>query len=196
MVWAVILAAGESRRMGSFKPLLPFKDSTMIEAVVETVAAAGIPRTLVVLGREADRVRDTLRGRDLEFAENPDYKLSMLSSVQCGFRTLPFSASAALVLLADQPKLPVSTIRSVMRAGLASAKGLAVPVFRGRRGHPLFVRTTYKEEILGLDPGVGLRQLLERHRADVLEVEVDDPAFLDDIDTPEDYRRATRGDGK
>lgn len=198
MVWAVILAAGESRRMGVPKLLLPFAGTTIIEAVVRTVTDAGVPRILVVLGAQSDRVREALKGRPVEFAENPDFRRGMLSSVQCGLRALPPDASAALVFLADQPTLSETAIRLTLRAGESTTKGIVVPVHNGRRGHPLLVRMRYREEIYGLDPAVGLRQLLGNHPEDVLEIEVPDAALLEDIDTPADYERAKadRGQGK
>jgi molybdenum cofactor cytidylyltransferase len=193
MVWAVILAAGESRRMGSPKLLLPFGDTTVVETVVDAVAAAGITRTLVVLGDRAEGVRQALKGRPAEFVENADYRRGMLSSVQCGLRGLPSDASAALIVLADQPGISAAAIRTILRAAESSAKGIAVPVHQGKRGHPLFVSLRYKEEIFGLDPAVGLRQLLKLHSEDILEIEVPEDALLEDMDTPEDYRRMKRG---
>lgn len=190
MVWAVILAAGESRRMGQPKLLLPFGGATVIEAVVSTIAAAGIPRMVVVLGDKADRMREVLKGRPLEFAENPDFRRGMLSSVQCGLRALPPGASAALIHLADQPMISAAAVRAILGAAESSTRGIIVPVHDGKRGHPLLVSVRYREEIYGLDPAVGLRQLLGNHPGDVLEVEVRDAALLKDIDTPADYLKA------
>ncbi len=188
MVWAVILAAGESRRMGEPKLLLPLRGKTMIEAVVDKVLAAGLSGVAVVVGG-APGVRTALAGKPVLFVDNPDFSRGMLSSVQRGLRALPADATSALIVLADQPLIPESAIRAVLAAGQCGSKGLVVPIHRGRRGHPLLISLAYRSEVEGLDAGVGLRQLLARHPDDILEVEVPDPDFLEDVDTPADYRR-------
>jgi molybdenum cofactor cytidylyltransferase len=190
MVWALILAAGESRRMGTAKLLLPLVGSTVIESVVQTVEGAGVSGVLVVLGAEPDRVREALRGHRVEYVLNSEFRRGMLSSVQSGLRALPPSASAALVCLGDQPRLSGAAVRAVIQAGETSSRGLVVPVFGGRRGHPLLVSLRYRDEVMGLDPAVGLRQILDRHPEDILEVEAPDATPLVDMDTPEDYRKA------
>ncbi len=188
MVWAVILAAGESKRMGEPKLLLPLQGKTMVETVVDKVLGAGLSRIMVVVGG-APGVRPALTGKPVEFVENPDYARGMLSSIQCGLRALPDDAAAALIVLADQPLVPAEALRAVLEAGKAGTKGLVVPVYRGRRGHPLLVSLSYRSEVARLDPEIGLRQLLARHPDDILEVEVEDSDLLEDVDTPADYRR-------
>jgi molybdenum cofactor cytidylyltransferase len=191
VVWAVILAAGESKRMGEPKLVLPFRGTTMVEAVVDKVLAAGPTRVVVVVGGAATEVRAALAGRPVQFVHNPDFAGGMLSSVQRGLRALPDEAEGALIVLADQPLVPEAAIRAVLEAGRTGAKGLVVPVFRGRRGHPLYIALSYRSEIEGLDPEVGLRQLLARHPDDILELEAGDPGLLEDVDTPADYRRVS-----
>jgi len=189
MVWAVILAAGESRRMGSPKLLLPFGETTVLEAVVREVRRAGLSSILVVLGAEQEKVRAALENQPVVFVRNSDFRRGMLSSVQCGLRSLPATASAAMLFLADQPSLSGSIIRKLLQARESAAQSLIVPVFAGKRGHPLLLSMKYKDEILTLDPAIGLRQLLINHPDDILEVEVEDESVLKDIDTPEDYRK-------
>jgi len=190
MVWAVILAAGESRRMGSPKLLLPFGESTVLGTVVHEVRRAGLSSILVVLGAEQEKVRAALEDQPIVFAQNPDFHRGMLSSVQCGLQSLPATASAAMLFLADQPALSGAVIGKLLQARESAAQNLIVPVFAGQRGHPLLLSMRYKDEILSLDPGVGLRQLLVNHPDDILEVEVEDESVLKDIDTPEDYQKA------
>jgi len=190
MVWAVILAAGESRRMGSPKLLLPFEGSTVLGTVVREVRRAGLSSILVVLGAEQEKIRAALRDQPVEFVKNPDFRRGMLSSVQCGLQSLPATASAAMLFLADQPSLSGSIIGKLLQARERTAQGLIVPVFAGTRGHPLLLSMKYKDEVLTLDPAIGLRELLINHPDDILEVEVEDEAVLKDIDTPEDYRKA------
>ena len=191
MIWAVVLAAGESRRMGTQKLLLPFAETTVVGAVVRAALASRAGRTLVVLG--ADRVAvqesvDTWRLRKIEFAVNENYPLGMLSSIQAGFKALPTDADAAVVMLGDQPFLPAKVVDAVIEAYRTSGKGIVIPVFRGRRGHPVLVDLKYRDEVLGLDPADGLRRLMRAHPGDIHEIDVDDANILRDMDTPEDYR--------
>jgi molybdenum cofactor cytidylyltransferase len=187
VIWAVILAAGESRRMGTQKLLLPFGETTIVEAVVRTALDAQIDRALAVLGSDRDAIRLKLAPYGVEFAVNEDFKRGMLSSVQTGFRALPADAEAAVVMLGDQPFLPARVVDAVIGAYRASGKGIVVPTYRGRRGHPVLIGLEYRDEVLSLDPAVGLRQLLIAHPDDVFEAEVDDTNFLRDLDLPEDY---------
>lgn len=190
MVWAVILAAGESRRMGAPKLLLPFEGSTVLGTVVRRVRRAGLSSIVVVLGAEQEKVRAALEDQPVVFVHNPGFRRGMLSSIQCGLQALPAAASAAMLFLADQPTLSDSVIKKLLQARESASNGLIVPVFAGKRGHPLLLSLEYRDEVGTLDPAVGLRQLLINHPDDILEVEVEDEAVLKDIDTPEDYRQA------
>jgi molybdenum cofactor cytidylyltransferase len=196
MIWAVVLAAGESKRMGAPKLLLPFRGRTILEDVIETVLRSPVGRTLVVLGANEDKIGAVLDPYPVSRAANPDYRLGMLSSVQCGIRHLPSEARAALVFLGDQPGLPPGTIAAVLDAYRSTGKGLVLPVRGHSGGHPLLIDMKYRAAVEALDPAVGLKDLLALHPSDVERVEVEDEAFLIDIDTPEDYRRAlSRPDG-
>ena len=201
MIAAVVLAAGESRRMGTQKLLLPFGDSTVIGAVVRAALASRADRVLVVLGADRDAVREEIErvrasgrsgeghGSDrLGFTVNDSYASGMLSSVQAGFRALPTDAEAAVVMLGDQPFLPCAVVDAVIAAYRDSGRGIVIPVFQGRRGHPALVDMKYRGEVLGLDPAEGLRQLVHAHPDDVREVEAGDADILRDLDTPEDYK--------
>lgn len=195
MIWAVVLAAGESRRMGTQKLLLPFGRATVVETVVAAAAGSRVDRVLAVLGADADEVRRKIGaggGPAVSFVLNEGYRSGMLSSVQAGFGALPGDAEAAVVMLGDQPFLRAPVIDVVVEAYRAGGKGIVVPVFRGRRGHPVLVDMKYRDEVRGLDPADGLRQLLGAHPDDVGEVEVDDAAILRDLDTPEDYQEGVK----
>jgi len=196
MIWAVVLAAGESKRMGEPKLLLPFRGRTLLEDVVTAVLRAPVDRTLVVLGAFADRIGALLDPYPVERTVNPDYRSGMLSSVRCGIRSLPPGARAALIFLGDQPGISPGTIAAVLEAFRTTGKGLILPVRGGSGGHPLLVDMKYRDAIEALDPGVGLKGLLALHPEDVGRVEAGEDAILIDIDTPEDYRRACSGQGR
>jgi len=187
MIWAVILAAGESRRMGTQKLLLPFGDATVVEAVVRTALASGVDRAVAVLGADREAVRAKLEPSGVDFAVNEQFADGMLSSIQTGFRAIPPEAEAAVIMLGDQPFLPPPVVDAVVRGYRESLKGIVIPVFRTRRGHPVLVDLKYRDEVLALDPADGLRRLMRTHAEDIAEVEVDDANILRDLDTPEDY---------
>ena len=190
MIWAVVLAAGESRRMGTQKLLLPFGETTVVEAVVATARGSRADRVMVVLGSDAGEVRKKLESSGAAFTINEDYARGMLSSVQAGFKALGGGAEAAVVMLGDQPFLPAKVVDAVIEAYRTSGKGIVIPVCRGRRGHPVLVDMKYRDEVLGLDPADGLRQLMRAHPGDIHDVEVENSNILRDMDTPEDYRAA------
>jgi molybdenum cofactor cytidylyltransferase len=187
MIWAVVLAAGESRRMGTQKLLLPFGNTTVVAAVVRSARASRAGRTLVVLGADRAAVRLELEPSGVEFTVNEDYQLGMLSSVQAGFRALPADAAAAVVMLGDQPFLPSRVIDAVIGAFEEHGRGIVIPAFQGRRGHPVLIDLKYRGEVLSLDPADGLRRLMRAHPGDILEVDAGDANILRDLDTPEDY---------
>jgi molybdenum cofactor cytidylyltransferase len=187
VIWAVVLAAGESRRMGTQKLLLPFGETTVVEAVVRTAAASRAERTLVVIGADGQAVRNKLGTSVVEFAVNPDYRLGMLSSVQAGFRALSSDAEAAVIMLGDQPFLAPAVVDKVIGTYRETGKGIVIPTFQGRRGHPLLIDLKFREEVLALDPAEGLRGLMLARAGDIREVETGDANILRDMDTPEDY---------
>ena len=187
MIWAVILAAGVSRRMGTQKLLLPFGDATVIESVVLTALASRVDRVLAVLGADRDAVRQKLEPFGIDFVINENFVKGMLSSVQAGFAALPPAAEAAVVMLSDQPFLPAGVVDAVVEAFRRSGKGIVVPAFQGRRGHPVLIGLKYRDEVLALDPTDGLRRLMRAHPDDIFEAAVEDANILRDMDVPEDY---------
>jgi molybdenum cofactor cytidylyltransferase len=173
--------------MGTQKLLLPFGETTVVEAVVRTAAASRAERTLVVIGADGQAVRNKLGTSVVEFAVNPDYRLGMLSSVQAGFRALSSDAEAAVIMLGDQPFLAPAVVDKVIGTYRETGKGIVIPTFQGRRGHPLLIDLKFREEVLALDPAEGLRGLMLARAGDIREVETGDANILRDMDTPEDY---------
>ena len=186
-IWAIILAAGASTRMKQQKLLLPFNGKTIIETVVENVARSVSSNILVVLGSHREQIQEQLVNSAVKIGVNENYMDGMLSSAVCGFRALPGEAKAALIFLADQPQIPAQVTDLVIKAWIESGKGIVIPTFNGRRGHPVLIETRYKADIERLDPEKGLRVLSEKFKNDVFEVECSIPEILRDIDTPEEY---------
>jgi molybdenum cofactor cytidylyltransferase len=186
-LWAIILAGGESKRMKSPKMLLPFRGRTIIEKVIENVTASDVDKTMIVLGAESKAILKKLTGLPVKHCYNSNFKDGMLSSVKCGFRSLPGDFDAVLVFQGDQPMIPTHAINEVICAWKNSGKGIVMPVFAKKRGHPLLIDRKYKNEVEKLNDDDGLRSLAGKFHGDVLEVEVKTPEILRDIDTREDY---------
>lgn len=187
---AIILAAGSSRRMKTQKLLLPYRESTIIGTVITNVLHSKVDSTLVVLGADRDKVLKTISELPVEWCYNTDHEEGMLSSVICGFRALPENTRVVLVFPGDQPGISPEVIDRLIDVFHGSSKGIVIPIYRNRRGHPLLVDMKYRSEIEKLDPERGLRSLMELFPGDILEKEVDDPGILLDIDTREDYLHA------
>lgn len=187
-IWAIILAGGESRRMGSPKMLLPFRGSTMLGRVIEQVISSKVDNILVILGAEKEKVRELLNVYPVNVCYNDEYKDGMLSSVKCGIRHLPDSCRAFLVFQGDQPLILTSTTDKIIESYLLAGKGIFVPVYGNKRGHPLLVDRQYIPDIQQLKDDYGLRGLALKFPGEVTVVEVDDPGILRDFDTPEDYK--------
>jgi molybdenum cofactor cytidylyltransferase len=185
----MILAAGKSRRMGQPKLLLPFGEKTIIETIVEKVVSSRVDNTLVVLGSEREEVEQKIKNFPVQVAFNADYPNGMLSSVLCGLRTLPEDTQAVVVVLGDQPSVSKEVIDKIVDAYQETGKGIVLPVFKKERGHPVIIDMKYKDEIERLSPDIGLRGTVYSHPEDILEVEVDTPNILKDIDDEADYKR-------
>jgi len=188
MVWALVLGAGESKRMGKPKLLLPFGDKTIIEHIVDNIEQSKADKILVVLGSHREEILSKIGNRAVETVTNRRYREGMLSSIQAGFAALPQETSAALVCLGDQPFIFFSVFDDLIEAYEQTRKGIVLPVYKKRRGHPILIDMKHKQEILALSPDIGLRALVQNHPQDVQEVEVDTPQILKDIDYPEDYQ--------
>jgi molybdenum cofactor cytidylyltransferase len=186
-LWSIILAAGESKRMGSNKMLLPFGRTTILETVIENVTNSQAGNCMVVLGAESASMIGVISGWPVKYCINDDYIRGMLSSVICGFRALPDNFVAALVLPGDLPLVKARSIDMVISAFRESGRGIVIPVHSGQRGHPLLVSSRYRNEIYRLPETEGLRALAARFPEDVLEVETGTDDILKDLDNQQEY---------
>src|SRR5665647_3754923 len=146
-IWAIILAAGESKRMGVPKMFLIFNGKTMLENVIANVTASEVNNTIVVMGAERDSLMDLIAKTSVMYCYNDNYREGMLSSVKCGFRNLPSDYKAVLVFQGDQPFITPIAINIVIEAFLLSGKGIVIPTYQNRRGHPLLIDRKYRGEI-------------------------------------------------
>jgi molybdenum cofactor cytidylyltransferase len=189
MICAIVLAAGRSGRMGTQKLLLPLENKPVVAHVVDALLRSSLERTVVVVGRDGARVREALGDRNMAFIQNPDTEGEMLGSIRCGLRALPASCAAVLVALGDQPGVTAELVSGLVRAFRETGRGIIVPAYHGKRGHPILFATRFRDEVLSKYDGIGLRSLLDAHPAEVLEVPVSVASVLEDMDTPEDYER-------
>ena len=185
---AILLSAGRSRRMGAFKPLLPFGDRTVIESAISNLRAADVDEIVVVVGHRAEEVRQQLKAFDLSFAVNPDPDSEMSASIGLGVEQVTPNAKALLLALVDHPAVPPEVIRVLIEEWKRGAP-LVQPEHAGRGGHPVLIDMAYRDELLVLDPAQGLRALFATHRERVRRVPVASPYVARDMDTWEDYRR-------
>jgi molybdenum cofactor cytidylyltransferase len=185
---AVLLAAGLSRRMGAFKPLLPFGGVSVAEACVAALRAGGACEVVVVVGHRGAEVRAALAHMEgLRFAFNEAEGSEMGVSVARGVEALSKEVEAVLVALVDQPAVPPSEIERLFEARRRTGARLVVPEWEGRGGHPVLLDLSLREELLSLVPEKGLRALFDAHRAEVLRVPAASPYVARDMDTWEDY---------
>jgi molybdenum cofactor cytidylyltransferase len=187
----IILAAGSSTRMGRPKALLPLGDSTFLARLIETFYACCEP-VIVVLGGDADAVRAALAGSPVVAVFNPDHQLGMLSSLQAGLTQMPAGAPGAVFTLVDHPRLKVETLQAVLQHFEQSGAEVVIPRHGGKRGHPVAISRRVADELLAMPKSGSPKDVIRGRRAATVFVDLDDPAIVEDIDTPGDYKTMTR----
>ena len=196
MVSAVVLAAGESKRMDGKKELLPVAGEPMIRMVVrKLLESRKIEEVIVVLGNSANEVGSALSGitdERLELVGNRRYSEGMGTSLAQGVRACAWGTKAIVVALGDAPFFRADDVDALVNAHTNGAT-LAVPVFQGRRGHPVVLDSSFREEMEELAGDAGARHILERESGSIVEVELPDDGFLVDIDDSDDYEAVKDG---
>jgi len=191
----VVLAAGRSARMGSPKALLDFLGLPFVVRILEAFEALEVKTRVVVLGPDAPRIQPVIAGHDCIILENPEPETGPIASLRGALRALqPLQPSAVLVWPVDLPHVRVSTVERVLEASRRTRSPVVVPTFAERRGHPVIWGSALFGDLLD-DPDAtreGARAILHRHEREVVSVPVDDPAVIDQVNTPEDYERLVR----
>ncbi len=184
----IILAAGLSTRIGEPKQLLPFEGSTIIETVINNLLGSKLDEVVVVIGHEAERIRSHIQNKPVKIVFNPDYRLGMLTSAQCGVRSIAESADAFALTLVDQPFITSGLIDLVVDAHAETDRGITLPSYNNRRGHPVIFDRRYAADILALPPeNGGVRSLFRKYARDIHYVIVNTDRVLRDIDYREHY---------
>jgi molybdenum cofactor cytidylyltransferase len=191
MISTIILAAGQSKRMGQPKMLLPWGQLTVIEQVITTFLSAGVEDIVVVTGGVREQVRKVIEQYPVREIHNSDYASGeMLSSLQAALRSMPPQVEATLIGLGDQPQVEEESVRFICERYREKHSQIIVPSFQMKRGNPWLLAQPLWKDILELKPPESPRNFLNRHASDIYYVNVNTPSILADLDTPEDYRNA------
>jgi molybdenum cofactor cytidylyltransferase len=186
MIAAVVLAAGQSRRMGRNKLRLPFGTATVIETVIAELVACELGDIVVVTGHEHEQLTTLLAKYPVRCVFNADYRQTeMIGSIQAGLRSLSAGVQAALIVLGDQPRLERGIVRRVIAAHRTDK--LVIPSFERRRGHPILLPRTFWSDVLALPVQASLHDVVGAYEDRIRYVEVDSDSVIRDMDTPEDY---------
>jgi molybdenum cofactor cytidylyltransferase len=188
IIVAVILAAGYSSRMDSFKPLIKLGDKTIIERAVSLFFDAKIKDVFVVAGNQWERIDDALKNTKARIVLNGDYDKGMFSSVLAGLKKLDSNTDAVIILPVDVPLISTETIENLISSCIDNPDKIIIPSFDGQRGHPVIIPAKYFDAIKKWDGKEGLRGALHQFDDDKIFVTVHDRNVLFDIDTPADYK--------
>jgi molybdenum cofactor cytidylyltransferase len=194
MLSAIVLAAGESRRMGFPKALLNLGACSFIETICSRLREAGLDEIVVVLGAHADEVMRAVRLQGVKVVINAEYNLGQLSSLQRGIGEADMRSAGALVTLVDHPLVTASTYRALSEEWERSPEKIVVARFKGRGGHPVVFPRSSFGELMEAPLDVGARAVLRRDARRVRRIEFDDPGIVADIDSPGDYRKFVKMD--
>ena len=190
MISAIILAAGQSKRMGQPKMLLPWGDKTVLGNVIVTFREAGLQDILVVTGGDRERV-DALVGGSARTVYNSEFSRGeMLRSVQVGMAEFTPETEAMLIALGDQPQVQAESVRAVIEGYRESKATIVIPSFQMRRGHPWLIDKKHWIEIQQMKSPRTLRDFINTHANEIYYVSVGDNSILQDLDTPEDYLKS------
>ncbi len=186
-VIGVVLAAGLSRRMGHLKALLPFAEHTVIEQVLHPLLEADLAGVAVVLGHQAENISRVIESLPVQRLYNPDYRHGMTTSVQTALRMIDPVPDAYLLALVDQPQIGLRPIQQLLTAFDQAGKGIIIPTYAGKRGHPIIVASRYRHDVLALGPDQGLNVVTRGHPDDTLQIPLDNDDILRDMDYQTDY---------
>ncbi len=202
MISAILLGAGESKRMGVNKLLLPWGKKSVFEQCLDVLLRSNVREVVIVLSDPGEEIKDRLKkssiltNRRVKVAMNRDYKRGMSTSVRIGLRRVDARSHGILIALGDQPLLMTRTIDTLIRAFDQGRSEIVVPSFRGTRGHPVIFHRRLKKELLKLRGDAGGRSILEKYPGSIRIVRVRSEGVLKDIDTWKDYQSELRAKRK
>lgn len=188
LIAGLILAAGESSRMGKDKALLDYCGRSFLDGIVKSVREAGLQQIAVVLGHHATEIQAATNLKGVLVVVNQDYRRGQTSSLQAGLRVLEVTTPDAILLcLVDHPAVNPQIVRELCSGFRESGASVVVPVCKGRRGHPVIIGRSLFPALLNLKPDEGANEVIRKFRGETFPLQVDDAGVLLDIDSPEDY---------
>jgi len=197
MIAGLILAAGESRRMGRDKALLTYAGRSFLAAIIDNLDAAGVEKITVVLGHHAEFIREAINLAAVRVVVNPEYQRGQTSSLQLGLATAAADSPQAILLcLVDHPAVSQETIVRLREHFESTRPPVLIPTFQGQRGHPVVISQALFPELLALPPGEPANTVIRRYRDVTQFVEVADPGILLDVDDWPTYQRLEQRDTK
>jgi molybdenum cofactor cytidylyltransferase len=192
MIAGLILAAGESSRMGAPKATLAYRGRTFLEAIVQALGEAGFERIVVVLGHQAEEIQRQVEIEQAQVVINPDYRAGQTSSLQVGLRALlADEPEGVLLCLVDHPAVSAETVRRIVATFHQCGAPVVIPTYRGRRGHPVLIGRQLFDELLRLASDAGADSVVRRYRPATQFVAVEDEGVVIDVDDRESYRQLT-----
>jgi molybdenum cofactor cytidylyltransferase len=186
MISALLLAAGGAIRMGKPKQLLPFGKSTILEQTIDNLLGSQVDEIVVVVGHRAKEIAKVVALKPVKLVVNPDYTQGMSTSIIVGLNAVNNQAKAFMIVLGDEPLIDSRTVNELIEAFCNHDRGIVIPTYQGRRGHPVIFTRKYRRELLALRGDVGGRKIIGDHPGDVLEVAISCRGICLDIDTPDD----------
>jgi molybdenum cofactor cytidylyltransferase len=195
MIAAIILAAGASQRMGFPKALLTYRGVTFLETIVRASEAAGLTRQVIVLGPDSSKILSDcdLQRSDVEVVENLAPETGPIASLQLGVRAvLNHPVDGVLAWHVDRPHVAVATVQSLLAEFRTGKAAIVLPAHRERRGHPVIFGRAVFSELLAVRHGQGARAIVRADPSRVATVPVEDPAVVEDVDTPAEYQDLLR----
>jgi len=190
MIAALILAAGESKRMNDFpKANLLIGDKTFLTTIVDVMHSAGINQVYVVLGKDADRIKKKNPNLDVTYVINKEYKKGQLSSIQAVLEVIPRILDSLIIDLVDHPLIKVSTVQSLIKARRTIKVPIIIPTYHEKRGHPVLFGREVFNQLMEAPMDIGARAVVWNNQDALHEIETEDIGIVVDINTPEDYTK-------
>src|SRR5580704_9939350 len=188
-IGAVVLAAGMSSRMGEAKQLLRLGDNILLGQVLEHVRSSRAKDIVLVLGHEAEKIKEQVSTENLTVVINESYQQGMGTSLRTGLAALPPSVNAALIVLADQPFIRPKTLDLLMDQYMRSNAQIVIPTYKGFRGNPVLLDRSVFSEVMALTGDIGCRAIFGNHLEGIVKVPVEDVGILLDLDSKDDVAR-------
>ena len=192
IISGILLAAGESRRMGQPKLLLPWGNTTMLEKAVDTYLKTKISELIVVVGANQESLKKILIPKPVIVVENPYFQEGMGTSIRKGVEAASNQAEGYLIGLGDQPLITPDIINSLIAVFSNEQPGIALCSYKKKKGHPVIFARRFRQALCNLIGDTGGRTIIRQHGTEVRYVDIGSEAIFIDIDTPDDYQKLNK----